>query len=139
MPRTVTKHDKHAQFTATGRRKAAIARIFLKPGKGKFIINGKEPPLYLGNVSTYLNLIKKPLQAVQGEGKYDIIAQVHGGGISGQADAIRLGVARALIITNQNNKALLKAEGLLTRDPREKERKKYGRKRARKRFQYSKR
>ena len=139
MVRTVTKHDKSTRFIATGRRKSAIARVALKPGKGIFLINGKEPVMYLGNVSAYLNLIKKPLLAAQVEGKYDVIAQVHGGGISGQADAVRLGIARALLLVNPINKAALKAEGLLTRDPREKERKKYGRKKARKRFQFSKR
>jgi len=139
LPRTVTKHDKSTRFLATGRRKSAIARVALKPGKGLFLINGKEPIKYLGNVSTYLNLIKKPLLAIQAENKYDIIAQVHGGGISGQADAVRLGIARALLLVNPENKAAMKSEGLLTRDPREKERKKYGRKKARKRFQFSKR
>ncbi len=139
MPRTVTKHDKSTRFLATGRRKAAIARVALKPGKGLFIINGKEPVKYLGNVSTYLNLIKKPLLAIQAENKYDVVAKVHGGGISGQADAIRLGLARALVLLSQTNKPAMKSEGLLTRDPREKERKKYGRKKARKRFQFSKR
>lgn len=139
MVRTITKHDKKTVFTATGRRKTAIARVFLKAGKGKFLINGKEPQLHLGNVSTFLNLIKKPLQATQLENKYDVIAKVHGGGLAGQADAVRLGIARALVIASPANKAVLKAEGLLTRDPREKERKKYGRKKARKRFQFSKR
>lgn len=139
MPRTVTKHDKRSVFIATGRRKTAIARVFLKAGKGSFLINGCEPSKYLGNVASYLNLIKKPLQAVQVENKYDIIARVRGGGIAGQADAIRLGIARALIVTNPAYKEMLKQEGLLTRDPRDKERKKYGHKRARKRFQYSKR
>lgn len=139
MPRTVVRHDKSARFVATGRRKTAIARIFLKPGKGKFLINGKEPQQHLGNIPSYLHLIKKPLQVLQAENKYDVIAKVHGGGISGQADAIRLGIARALVVVNANNKNALKSEGLLTRDPRDKERKKYGRKRARKRFQYSKR
>ncbi|OGI19838.1 MAG: 30S ribosomal protein S9 [Candidatus Melainabacteria bacterium RIFCSPHIGHO2_02_FULL_34_12] len=139
MARTITKHDKSTRFTATGRRKTSVARVFLKPGKGNFIINGKVPELYLGNVSTYLNLIKKPLQAIQAENKYDVMAKVHGGGVSGQADAIRLGIARALVVVNAANKAPMKAEGLLTRDPRDKERKKYGRKRARKRFQFSKR
>ena len=86
-----------------------------------------------------MNLIKKPLETAKVEGQYDVIAKVHGGGLSGQADAIRLGVARALLTVNATNKALLKPEGLLTRDPRSKERKKYGRKKARKRFQFSKR
>lgn len=139
MTRTVIKHDKSTRFLATGRRKSAIARVALKPGTGLFSINGKEPVMYLGNVSTYLNLIKKPLLAIQAENKYDIVAQVHGGGISGQADAVRLGIARALLLVNPENKAAMKAGGLLTRDPREKERKKYGRKKARKRFQFSKR
>ncbi len=138
MPRTV-KQEKSKQYIGTGRRKTSIARVFLRPGKGKFIINGKEPVLYLGNVQSYLNLIKKPLQTTQVEGKYDIEAKVHGGGTSGQADAIRLGIARALVTINADNKALLKAEGLLTRDPREKERKKYGRAKARRKFQHSKR
>ena len=139
MARTVTKHDKKTQIVATGRRKTAIARVFLRTGKGKFTINGKEPQQYLGNVTSYLTLIKRPLQSTQTEGKYDVMARVHGGGLSGQADAIRLGVARALVIINSAFKAVLKPEGLLTRDPRGKERKKYGRKKARKRFQYSKR
>ena len=136
MARTVKKTQQH---TATGRRKTAIARVFLRPGTGKFLVNGKEPSLHLGNVINYLNLIKKPLEAAKVEGKYDVIAKVHGGGLSGQADAIRLGVARALVVINATNKTLLKPEGLLTRDPRSKERKKYGRKKARKRFQFSKR
>ncbi len=139
MPRTIIKHSKPVYFTATGRRKTSIARIFLKPGKGNFIVNGKEPAKHLGNVISSLNLIQKPLQALQLEGKYDVIAHVHGGGLSGQADAIRLGIARALVKVNPENKSTLKGEGLLTRDPRDKERKKYGRKRARKRFQFSKR
>lgn len=139
MVRTVTKHDKKTQFIGTGRRKTAIARVFLRLGTGKFLINGKEPSLHLGNVINYLNLIKKPLETAKIGEKYDVIAQVHGGGLSGQADAIRLGVARALVTLDASNKALLKVEGLLTRDPRSKERKKYGRKKARKRFQYSKR
>ena len=139
MHRTITKHDKKTTFLATGRRKTAIARVFLKAGIGKFLINGKEPVNYLGNVSDYLNLIQKPFVTIQAEGKYDVMARVHGGSVSGQADAIRLGIARALVMINQANKPLLKEEGLLTRDPRDKERKKYGRKRARKRFQYSKR
>ena len=139
MPRTVTKQSKDTQFIATGRRKTAVARVFLKPGKGNFLINGKAPEKYLGNVPSFVMLIKKPLEALKVETKYDVIAKVHGGGLSGQADAIRLGVARALIDLDEGNKQILKAGGLLTRDPRDKERKKYGRKKARKRFQHSKR
>ena len=133
----VKKDKKHF---ATGRRKTAIARVFLVPGgSGKFRINGKEPSKHLGNVVTYLNLIKKPLVETKTENKFDVIAKVHGGGLSGQADAIRLGVARALISASTTHKATLKSEGLLTRDPRSKERKKYGQKKARRRFQHSKR
>ena len=139
MARTVTKQDKKIQFIATGRRKTAIARVFLRPGTGRFLVNGKEPSLHLGNVINYLNLIKKPLEIAKVEGKYDVVAKVHGGGLSGQADAIRLGVARALVSISATNKTVLKPEGMLTRDPRSKERKKYGRKKARKRFQFSKR
>lgn len=135
MARTVKK----TQHIGTGRRKTAIARVFLRPGTGRFLVNGKEPWLHLGNVVNYLNLIKKPLEVAKLEGKYDVVAHVHGGGLAGQADAIRLGVARALVALNVTNKTLLKPEGLLTRDPRSKERKKYGRKKARKRFQFSKR
>jgi small subunit ribosomal protein S9 len=131
--------NKKNYFTATGRRKTAIARIFLKAGKGKFVINGKLPEKHLGHVSSFTELIVKPFKAVKAENKFDVIARVSGGGLSGQADAIRLGIARALVLVNPENKALLKNEGLLTRDPRDKERKKYGRKKARKRFQFSKR
>lgn len=140
MARIVKKEkEKVIQYIGTGRRKTAIARVFLKSGNGTVTVNGKEPQLHLGEVQSYLNLLKKPLQATSTEGKYDITAQVHGGGLSGQADAIRLGIARALMSINPDFKALLKAEGLLTRDPREKERKKYGRAKARARFQHSKR
>ncbi len=138
MARTV-KQAKNTQYIGTGRRKTAIARVFIKSGKGKILVNGKEPQLHLGEVQSYLNLLKKPLQATQTEGKYDVVAKVHGGGLSGQADAIRLGLARALMSANPEFKPVLKSEGLLTRDPREKERKKYGRAKARKRFQHSKR
>ena len=138
MARTATK-SKKGVYCATGRRKTAIARVFLKSGNGKFIINGKEPSKHLGNVDDFLGLIKKPLLTINAEEKYDVIANVNGGGLSGQADAIRLGIARALVKVNETNKEKLKDQGLLTRDPRDKERKKYGRKRARKRFQFSKR
>lgn len=137
MARTVK--SKKNYFVATGRRKSAIARVFLKSGKGKFLINGKEPSKHLGEVVPYLELITKPLKVLKAEGKYDVIATVKGGGLSGQADAIRLGVARALVKVNEENKPVMKDNDLLTRDPREKERKKYGRAKARKRFQHSKR
>lgn len=137
MGRTVK--PKRGLYVATGRRKTAIARIFLKSGTGVFKINGKSPEKYLGNVADYIHLVKKPLEVINGLQKYDVIANVHGGGISGQADAIRLGVARALIKQSESHKQKFKDAGLLTRDPRSKERKKYGRKKARRKFQYSKR
>ena len=110
MVRTATKSKKGVYF-ATGRRKTAIARVFLKSGNGGFIINGKEPSKHLGNVTDFLSLIKKPLIAINAEQKYDIVASVNGGGLSGQADAIRLGIARALVKVNENNKQKLKDQG----------------------------
>ena len=130
MVRTVTKHDKKTQFIGTGRRKTAIARVFLRSGTGKFSINGKEPSLHLGNVINYLNLIKKPLETAKVGEKYDVIAQVHGGGISGQAGAIRHGISRALVNFDPELRLMLRKAGFLTRDPRMKERKKFGLKKA---------
>lgn len=137
MARTVK--SKKNYFVATGRRKTAIARVFLKPGKGHIMINGKKPEDHVGNVVNFLELIKKPLKAIKALEKYDVIAKVNGGGTSGQADAIRLGIARALIKVKEDNKQVLKVQGLLTRDPRDKERKKYGQRKARARYQRSKR
>lgn len=123
---------------ATGKRKESSARVKLKPGTGKYMVNGLEAERYFGRGDLILDM-KKPLVVTGTEGKYDIVASATGGGISGQTGAIRLGIARALAKLEENFKGILRQNGLLTRDPREVERKKYGRMKARKRFQYSKR
>ena len=126
------------QFYGTGRRKAAIARVFLRPGEGKIIVNGKE-------FQTYFRGLLRAVHALQAfretgtAGRYDAVITVAGGGPSGQADAIKLGIARALLKVNPDFRAQMKPKGLLTRDPREVERKKYGLKKARKAPQFSKR
>jgi len=125
-------------FRATGRRKASIAQVKLSPGEGKFLVNNKTCEEYFCR-PTLVMMVKQPLELVGGLGKYDIWAKVEGGGISGQAGAVKLGISRALLLAQQDSRPSLKAAGLLTRDPREKERKKYGQKKARKRFQFSKR
>jgi small subunit ribosomal protein S9 len=121
-----------------GRRKTSVARVILRSGNGKITINGKEFerafPLLVNRED-----ITKPLEVTETNGKYDVLVNVKGGGNTGQAQAIRLGIARALIDTNPDFRPALKIEGFLTRDPRMVERKKYGQPKARKRFQFSKR
>ncbi len=126
-------------FTATGRRKkaAACVRVLLK-GTGKIIINGKECTKYFSTIDNIVE-VKKPLQVAELEGKIDIFANVKGGGTSGQAGAVSLGISRCLVDWNPQIRFALRREELLTRDPRAKERKKYGRKGARRRFQWTKR
>ena len=123
----------------TGRRKCAIAIAKLVPGKGRIFLNGKTLKGYLGNRPTLEMMVYHPLALTDSQDKYDIRVKAVGGGVSAQAGAIRHAISRALLEINEENKAALKQEGLLTRDSRIKERKKYGRKRARKRFQFSKR
>ena len=127
------------EIIATGRRKCAIAVVKLVKGKGRVFVNGKTLANYIGNQPSLEMNIFRPLVLTENQEKYDVKAKVIGGGISAQADAIRHGISRALLKANEEYKAVLKAEGMLTRDARIKERKKYGRKRARKRFQFSKR
>lgn len=127
-----------AQWLGTGRRKSAIARVFLRPGAGKIQINEQSPEQYFPTESLKAK-VRQPLLASETDGKFDALIRVHGGGKSGQADAVRLGIARALQEFNSELRPLLKKGGYLTRDPRKHERKKYGRPGARKRFQYSKR
>jgi len=122
-----------------GRRKCAIARVKIVPGKGKVIINNRTIKDYLGNRPALEMVVYQPLVLTQNETKYDVYVKVVGGGISSQAGAIRHGISKPLLELNLENKPVLRSEGLLTRDARVKERKKYGRKRARKRFQFSKR
>ena len=126
------------QFGATGSRKDATARVLLKSGKGTIIVNGKGLKEYLCRDSLVLHATK-PIEILELEGKLDITAKVNGGGLSGQAGAIRLAIARALIKYDPEMRGLLKRNGLLTRDARMVERKKYGQVKARKRFQFSKR
>ncbi|MBW4643386.1 MAG: 30S ribosomal protein S9 [Goleter apudmare HA4340-LM2] len=128
-----------AVYWGTGRRKSAIARVRLVPGEGKLIVNSKDGELYFQFNANYLGVIKAPLETLGLESEYDILVKAEGGGLTGQADSIRLGVARALCQLDPDNRSPLKTEGYLTRDPRAKERKKYGLHKARKAPQYSKR
>jgi small subunit ribosomal protein S9 len=126
------------QYNSTGRRKRSIARVTLIPGKGKITVNNREFENYFPR-ETLRMIIRQPFQVAGVIGKYDVEASVTGGGLSGQAGALRHGIARALVNVDADLKSKLKKEGLLTRDPREVERKKYGLKGARRRFQFSKR
>lgn len=126
-------------YWGTGRRKSAVARVRLVPGNGGLTINGKPGELHLQFNPSYLAVTKAPLETLGLENDYDILVNVRGGGLTGHADAIRLGVARALCELDPDNRKPLKLEGYLTRDPRAKERRKYGLKKARKAPQYSKR
>jgi small subunit ribosomal protein S9 len=126
------------QYLGTGRRKCAVARVFLRPGKGDIKVNGKAFERYFPTESARTP-VRQPLLATETADKFDILITTNGGGIAGQAGAARLGVARALIEFNAELRPRLKKLGLLTRDPRIHERKKYGQKGARKRFQFSKR
>ena len=122
----------------TGRRKSAVARVYLSSGKGKITINGKDFRKYLCR-ETLANVVLEPLEAIDKIEAYDFNINVKGGGLTGQAGAIRLGIARALIEENSDYRSLLKSGGYLRRDSRKVERKKYGQPGARKRFQFSKR
>ena len=127
------------EIIATGRRKNSIAIVKLVKGKGRIFVNGKTLAAYIGNRPAVEMMIYRPLVLTENQDKYDVKVKAVGGGIVGQSGAIRHGIARALLKSNEEYKAVLRSEGLLTRDARVKERKKYGRKRARKRFQFSKR
>ena len=125
-------------FEATGKRKEAVARVRISSGQGKKLVNGKPLEQYLGRGDLIIT-VQQPLKLTETEGKIDIISWANGGGISAQAEAIRLGLAKALVKMNAEWKKPLRDAGFLTRDPRMVERKKYGRIKARKRYQYSKR
>ncbi|MDR1180231.1 MAG: 30S ribosomal protein S9 [Spirochaetales bacterium] len=122
----------------TGRRKTAVARVFLAPGKGAISINGKELPVYFVN-KEHVYMVMQPLAVTSNETAFDIKITVMGGGLTGQAGAVRHGIARALVAEDAANLPSLKANGFLTRDSRMVERKKYGQRKARRRFQFSKR
>ncbi len=126
------------RYYATGRRKTSVARVWITPGSGNLTVNGHEFIDYFGREVLKL-LVEQPFETVECVGKFDVLAKVKGGGKSGQAGAMLLGIARALIQYDPEFRSALKRKKFLTRDPREKERKKYGQPGARKRFQYSKR
>ena len=125
-------------INAIGRRKASVARVYLSDGSGKIVVNKKDYTQYFPKGVLHY-VVNQPLQVVEGANKYDVKVNVIGGGVKGQAEAIRLGIARALVKIDEENKPVLKSNGMLTRDSREVERKKPGQKKARKRFQFSKR
>ncbi len=126
------------ELLGTGRRKTAVARVRLKPGSGNVTVNGREYKEYFPNALHQAKLFT-PFEATETDSKFDVRINVTGGGISGQAEACRHGIARALLVENAEFRPALKAQGFLTRDPRQKERKKYGQPGARKNFQFSKR
>ena len=130
--------DAQGRSYATGRRKDAVARVWLKPGSGKVIVNGREQEVYFARPSLRL-VINQPFQVADREGQYDVIATVKGGGLSGQAGAVKHGISQALSKFEPELRAAVKAAGFLTRDSRVVERKKYGRAKARRSFQFSKR
>ena len=127
-----------ARYTATGKRKSAVARVILKPGSGSYVINGKELQTFFPR-ETLQRIIRQPLETVGYDSRMDVVARMHGGGVSAQAGALRHGISRALLVADPNLRSELKRRGFLTRDPRVKERKKAGLKKARKRPQFSKR
>lgn len=131
--------EKLEQYLGTGRRKTSVARVYLRPGKGRFIVNGKELREYFGNLPRIEAATQAPLVHTQTLGRYDVIVNVAGGGPTGQAGAIRHGLSRALIELNAANRPTLKKAGFLTRDPRVVERKKPGLHKARRASQFSKR
>lgn len=126
------------QGYGTGRRKSATARVFVRPGSGEITVNRRTFEEYFQN-EVHRMIIRQPLHLVDSVGKYDVLVNVEGGGVAGQAGAVRHGITRALIDVNGEYRVRLKKAGFVTRDPRAKERKKYGQKGARKRFQFSKR
>ncbi len=127
------------KYFATGKRKTSIARVWMESGDGKILINNRTMDDYFGGVETKKSAVKQPLNLTNFSNDYDIFVNVFGGGLTGQAEAIRHGISKILILINPELRSVLKKNSLLTRDPRKKERKKYGLKGARKRFQYSKR
>lgn len=132
------KIDEQGRAYATGRRKDAVARVWIKPGSGRFTVNGKEGDAYFAR-PTLRMIVRQPFGAAERSDQYDVVATVKGGGLSGQAGAVRHGISRALVNFEPELRKVLKAGGFLTRDARTVERKKYGRAKARRSFQFSKR
>ncbi|MGB6176875.1 MAG: 30S ribosomal protein S9 [Methylocella sp.] len=137
-PRYVQKLDPQGRAYATGKRKDAVARVWIKPGPGKALVNGKALDTYFARAVLRM-ILRQPLGVAKRAGQYDLTVSVAGGGLSGQAGAVRHGLAKALVNYEPDLRAVLKQEGFMTRDPRVVERKKYGKKKARRSFQFSKR
>jgi small subunit ribosomal protein S9 len=137
-PKYVKKVDKHGRAYATGKRKDAVARVWIKPGAGKVTVNTREVEVYFARPVLRM-MIQQPLVAAARAGQYDVVCTVAGGGLSGQAGAVRHGISKALTYFEPDLRGILKKGGFLTRDSRVVERKKYGRAKARKSFQFSKR
>lgn len=126
------------QIQTVGRRKTSVARVMLRPGKGDWVVNGRTLTDYFPRPTHQIRLTE-PLKVTDMDGQFDIVIRVNGGGLTGQCDAVRMGLSRALVVHAEENRALLREKRMLTRDPRQVERKKPGRPKARKRFQFSKR
>ena len=137
-PKYIQKIDKQGRAYATGKRKDAVARVWIKPGPGKALVNGKALDAYFARPVLRM-ILQQPLGVAKRTGQYDLMVSVAGGGLSGQAGAVRHGLAKALVNYEPDLRPVLKKEGFLTRDPRVVERKKYGKKKARRSFQFSKR
>ena len=137
-PVYVQKLDKQGRAYATGKRKNAIARVWIKPGSGRVMVNDKEFAAYFARPVLQM-ILRQPIVAANRDGQFDIVATVEGGGLSGQAGAVRHGISRALTNYEPELRSILKKAGFLTRDPRVVERKKYGKAKARRSFQFSKR
>src|ERR1700742_2969824 len=137
-PHYVQKLDKLGRAYATGKRKNAVARVWLKPGPGRVVVNGKDEKIYFARPVLRM-ILRQPLVVAGRDGQFDVVCTVVGGGLSGQAGALRHGISKALIAYEPNLRSVLKQGGFLTRDPRVVERKKYGRPKARRSFQFSKR
>jgi small subunit ribosomal protein S9 len=138
QPVHVQKLDKHGRAYATGKRKDAVARVWVKPGTGKITVNDKEFSAYFARPVLQM-ILQQPIVAANRQGQFDIVAKVSGGGLSGQAGAVRHGISKALTYYEPELRAVLKKGGFLTRDSRTVERKKYGKAKARRSFQFSKR
>ena len=138
MPLREKQIDAQGRAYATGRRKDAVARVWIKPGSGKVVVNGRDQEVYFARPTLRL-VLNQPFQVAEREGQYDVIATVKGGGLSGQAGAVKHGISQALTKFEPALRSAVKAAGFLTRDSRVVERKKYGKAKARKRFQFSKR
>ncbi|MHC2991688.1 30S ribosomal protein S9 [Pontibacter sp. HJ8] len=125
-------------INTSGRRKTSVARIYMTAGQGNITINGKDIKAYFPN-EVLQTIVNQPFQTLEFIGKYDVVANLKGGGVSGQAEALRLAIAKALVVENAETKSVLRKEGFVTRDPRMVERKKFGKRKARRSFQFSKR